>query len=72
MTYEMRRRKPEPKLLAPQGILNLPHKIGLAWTERAFDDAVNYTQPGHGVQHNYVLTGDSIRNSVTRGTKPVP
>ena len=46
MSYEMRRRKPEPTLLTTQGIFNLPHHIGVVWEELAFDDAVSYT---HGI-----------------------
>ena len=29
-------------------LFNLPHHIGMAWEEVAFDDAVNYTQWGNG------------------------
>ena len=50
--YEMRRRKREPTLLSTQGFFNLPHHMGMAREELAFDDAVSYyTQQGNGLQH---------------------
>ena len=52
MWYEMRRRKPEPTLLATQAIFNLPHHVGMVWTELAFDDAVSYTWWENGLQHS--------------------
>ena len=48
MMDEMRRRKPVSTLLPTQGILNLPHHIGLICEELASDDAVSYTQRGDG------------------------
>ena len=60
MMYEMRRRKPEPTVLPIQGIFNLPHHIGMAWEELAFDDTVSYTRRGNGVHDD-----DSICTPVT-------
>ena len=40
---DMRWRKTEPTLLPTQGIVNLPHHIGMVLEELAFDDAVSYT-----------------------------
>ena len=50
MMCEIRRRKPEPTLLLTQGIVNLPHDIGMVWEELAFDDTVSYTQRGNRLQ----------------------
>ena len=52
MMYEMRRRKPKPKLFLTQGIFNLPRLIVMVSEELAFDDAVSYTQRGNGLQHS--------------------
>ena len=52
MTYEMRRRKPEPTLLPTQLIFYLLHHIGMVREDLAFDDAVNYAQQGNGLQHS--------------------
>ena len=52
MMYEMRRRKPMPTLLPTQGIVNLPHHIGMLGEQLAFDDAVTYTQWGNGLQQS--------------------
>ena len=52
MMYEMVKKKPEFPLLPTQAIFNLPHHIGMAWVELAFDDAVSYIQPGNGLQHS--------------------
>ena len=41
--FEMKRRKLEPLLLPTQGVFNLPHHIGIAWEELAFDDTIRYT-----------------------------
>ena len=43
MMYEMRRRKRDPTLLQTQVIFNLPHHIGMAREELAFDGATSYT-----------------------------
>ena len=40
--YEMRRGKSLPTLLPIHGNFNLPHYIGMAGEELAFDDAVIY------------------------------
>ena len=42
--YEMRRRKPEPKLVSTQGAFNLAHHISMVCKELAFDKAISYTQ----------------------------
>ena len=53
MMYEMRRQKPEPTLLLPQGVFNLPQHLGIIWEELAFDDAESYAQQGNGLQHSW-------------------
>ena len=50
MMYEMRTGKCEPTFVPTQQIFNLPHHIGMLWEELDFDDAVNYTQQGNGLQ----------------------
>ena len=50
MMYKMRRIKPEPTLLLHEGIINLPHHIGMVLEELTFDDTVSYTQQGNGLQ----------------------
>ena len=40
MMHEIKRKKPEPKLLPTQGIYDLPHRIGMVCEELA----VSYTQ----------------------------
>ena len=42
--YEMRRHKPEPTLLLTDGIVKLPHHIGMLSEELAFDDTVGAAQ----------------------------
>ena len=42
MMYKVRRRKPEPTLLASQWIFDLPHQIGMVWDEVDFDDTKLY------------------------------
>ena len=54
MMYEMRRT--HFYLLFPTKLIfNLPHHTGKALEELAFDDAVNYTPRGNGLQHRYML-----------------
>ena len=41
--YEMRKRKPELTHLPTEGIVILPHHIGMVREELALNDAVSYT-----------------------------
>ena len=50
--YEIRRRKLEATSLPTQGILNLPHHIGMVWEELAFDDTLSYTKQTNALQHS--------------------
>ena len=72
MMYEMRRRKPELRLLPTQEIFNLPHHIGMVSEEHAFDDAVSYTQQEkwNAAQLNVVAV-IGIRTPVPRVTYPM-
>ena len=42
----------QSRLLPNQGIFNLPHHIGMASEELAFDDGVSYTQWRNGLQYS--------------------
>ena len=68
--YEMGWRKPEPTLSLTQRIFIFLQHIGMAQEELAFDDAVNYTQLGNGLQHTDVIAVTSIRTPVLRVTYP--
>ena len=46
MMYETRKRKPAPTLLPTQGFFDVPHHIGMAHKELAFDDM--HTSPAEG------------------------
>ena len=64
MMYEMRR-KSESTLLPNQGILNLPHHIGMVLEEMASDDTVNYTQRGKGLSIGKSYGSDRICTPVS-------
>ena len=70
MMLKMRPRKPKSTLLPSQGILNLPHHIGMVWEELTFDDAVSYIHTAAkwiAAQLNVIaMTG--IRTPVSRVT----
>ena len=69
MMYEMRRRNLEPTLLPTQGIFNLQHHICMEGEERAFNDAVSYSQRGNrvGIEMTCQCLDGSIITSVIPG-----
>ena len=67
MTYEMKRRKPEPT----QKIFNLPHNVGRVWEELAFDDAVSYKSGEMDCSTAKCFGSDRICTHVNRGANPV-
>ena len=70
MMHDMRRKKPKPTLLPTQGIFNLPHQIGMAQEELAFDDGVSSKKMDCSTAKCY--GSDRIHTTVTRVTNPVP